>query len=318
MKKIDYAKRFSESLEVIEEKSGLYRCPLGQEDFDVRDADSLTWDHYPPQKSIGGRDRDKVLVCKGCREKWDRIDAELVKLINREEFDQLYPGMIPVKLSIPDEPYVKGLTLRAAMGIQDNSDWTQVSIQGRSERNPKDATQRLDKFMKQVADEGKWDGLKQHVTSDPTLTYSERLVECSFLKAAYLAAFDCLGYPYILSPELSTIRQQMREPKVAHLTNHTLLFSPQPPGYDREILLAYMQSPEPLTGLAVFFLGYNLSRWCVTFLPLPGRSGLPEYGRLDQALYESGEMKFVGIERSQDLITSKELTLVDANGKEWL
>ncbi|MBM3302020.1 MAG: hypothetical protein FJY85_18980, partial [Deltaproteobacteria bacterium] len=233
MKKRLYAELFSKSLQVATGESGLYRCPLCLAAFAVVDADSLTWDHYPPQ-SIGGRDRGAVLVCQDCRRRWNHVDAELVPLMRREEFDRLYPGMEPIVLRIPNDTYVQGLRHREAIGIQEDS----VRLIGRPEHNAEEATQRLTQFLDQVASEGKWNGLKVTVSVDPSLAYSGRRVEHSFLKAAYLAAFDCLGHPYVLSPALDTIRRQMREPEATHLERHTLVFSPQPPGFDREILLA--------------------------------------------------------------------------------
>ncbi len=312
MEKIAYAKLLSKSLNVATGESNVYRCPLCLAPFSVQDADLLTWDHYPPQ-SVGGRDRDIVLVCQDCHRQWSPTDAELARLMRREEFDRLYPGMEPVILRIPDEPYVKGLRHREAIGVRGRP----IRLVGRPEHNVQEATQRLTEFLNRATSEGKWNGLKITVSSDPQLIYSTQRIERSFLKAAYLAAFDCLGYPYVLSPALNTLRQQMREPDVAHLTDHTVIFSPQLPGFDREILLAYVHTPEPVTGLAVFFLGYNLARWQVTFLLLPAHPEMPKYGQLDQSLRKAGGMGFVSFERSRELTTDAEVTLVDQNDKEW-
>ncbi len=313
MEKVTYAELFSRSLNVVTGESGLYRCPLCLTAFDVEDADSLTWDHYPPQ-SIGGRNRDAVLVCEDCHGRWDRTDAELARLVRREEFDRQYPAMEPVILRISDDPYARGLRHREAIKIDEGS----ILLLGRPEHNAKEATQRLIEFLNQVASDGKWDGLKITVRTDPGLTYSGRRVERSFLKAAFLAAFDCLGYPYILSQALEPVREQMRQPEITRLAHHTLTFSPQSPGFDREVLLAYVHTPESLTGLAVFFLGYALSRWCVTLLPLPAYPGLPKYdGKLDQVLRDAGHIGFVSFERSRELIIDKELVLVDERDEEW-
>ena len=232
MEKAAYAELFSKSLEVITGESGLYRCPLCLKASAVADADSLTWDHYPP-RSIGGRDCDTALVCQDCHRRWSRTDAELVKLMRREEFDRLYPDMEPVILRIPGEPYVQGLRHREAIGIREDS----IHLTGRPEHTPEEATQRLTEFLNQVTSEGKWDGLEMTVSTDLHLTYSPRRVVRSFLKAAYLAAFDHLGYPYILSPALNAIRQQVREPEVAHLKHFKMLLCPQPTESDSEIAL---------------------------------------------------------------------------------
>ena len=313
MRKLAYAEMFSRSLEVATGETGIYRCPLCLAAFDIEDADSLTWDHYPP-RSIGGRDRDTVLVCGDCHRRWDRIDAELARLERRDEFEKLYSGMVPVILAIPDEPDARGLRHRMALKVDEGS----IVLVGRPQDNAAEATWRLVDCLERVASERNWNGLRITLCTDHALIFKRPLAERSFLKAAYLAAFDCLGYPYILSQALEPVREQMRQPEVARLEHHTLKFCPQPPGFDREILLAYVHTPEPLIGLAIFFLGYALSRWCVTLLPLPAHLGLPKYdAKLDQTLRNAGRMGFVRFERSRELITNRKLILVDQAGKEW-
>ena len=312
MEKTTYAKFFSESLEVVTGESGLYCCPLSLGRAPVEDADSLTWDHYPT-KSIGGRDRHVVLVCQGCQTRWTRTDAELDLLRKRDEFDKSYPGMKPVILSIPEEPEVPGLRHRAAFSAKEGS-W---QLFGRPEHNKEEVTRRLSEFLAKVTAEKRWDGLKVNIASDPGLTYSRRLVGSALLKAAYLAAFDWLGYPYILSSDLDEIRERLEEPGSASPSGFPLVFFPHQPGSDRKVLVTRLHTPAALTSLAVFFLGYELNRSCVVFLPLPSRPGFPKLDNLDQTLQESGGLGFVMLGRSRKQIADPEVWIVDEQGKEW-
>ena len=312
MNRSTYAERYSESLEAVTGEKQVYRCPLCLDPTPIADASSLTWDHYPP-RSVGGRRADKVLVCEACRQRWNLVDEELVRLRRRDAFDRKYPGMEPRVLSVPGERTVRGLRQRVAVDVQEG----QIRFFGRTEINQEGATHRITEFLGCISSESGWEGLELRIASDESLSYSGSLVESAFLKTAFLAAFDWLGYPYVLSAALDQVRRQMLEPGIEHVSQSQLVFSPQPPGYDRQILLAYVHTPEALASLGVFLLGYHLSRWRVVFLPLPAQARSPECEKLEQTVRSAWQLDFVHFARSPAYLTDQNLIVIDQQGREW-
>lgn len=306
-----YAILMASSLEVATGETQTYRCPLCLAPFPVSQADTLTWDHFPPQ-SIGGRDRDVALICHTCRSRWDRIDANLHRLQLRDSFEQQHPGMIPVTLSFPGQGPIRGLRHRAAVGAKAGS----IIILGRPASNPDHVTDRLVSYLDDQFGKETVSDLTLQFQEEREMVFSRRQAELSFLKAAYLALFNCFGYPYILSDGLARIREQMVNPNANCLDGFALVFSPPPRGYDRQIELALVYSPAALTSLAVFFLGYGLSRWCVAFLPIPAQPGLPMYGRLADSLRDAGGMGLLWIDRSARPVTDRSVIVVDEHGVE--
>jgi hypothetical protein len=197
------------------------------------------------------------------------------------------------------------------LGVQEGK----IKLFGRTEISQERATGRITEFLDHIWSEGGWDGLELRITSDPSLSFSGSVVENLFLKAAYLAAFDALGFPYILASALEAVRQEMLEPETETLKGTLLVFFPQPTT-DPHVALAYVHTPSALTSLAVFFLGYRLPQWCIVFLPIPACPGLPEYGRLERIVRDSGHLGFVRFDPSPDLLTDGNVVVVDEYGTE--
>ncbi len=306
-----FATLMANSLEATTGETHTYRCPLCLTPFAVEEADTLTWDHFPPQ-SIGGRDRDTALICHACRSRWDRTDANLHRLQLRDGFEQQHPGMIPVTLSIPGQGPIRGLRHKAAVGAKDGS----IIILGRPESNPDHVTGRLVDYLDGQSGKETVPDHTLQFQEEREMVFSRRQAELSFLKATYLALFNCFGYPYILSDGLARIREQMVDPNASCLDGFALVFSPPPLGYDRQIEIALVYSPAALTSLAVFFLGYSLSRWCVAFLPIPAQASLPAYGRLADSLRDAGRMDLVWIDRSARPVADRSVIVVDEHGVE--
>lgn len=301
-----YAQRFAKSLQIVKGSNQLYACPLCLISFPVSEAQSLTWDHYPPQ-SIGGRDSDIALVCQTCRDKWDRFDAEINRLKKYEDFERQFPGMEPIKMQVLGVPRARGLRHRAAICIETNT----IKILGRDDKNSRDGTDRLIESLNALTVGSTSGGVSFQLHSDNTLTYNREWIERSFLKAAYLAAFDGLGYPYILSSCFDSIRQQVANPELNILFGHTWTFPPSQSRAERQIILAYVYDPFPLTSLAVFFVGYELKHTFVTFLPLPSFANLLSYERLTETLRGISYIAYVKIPQSEENIYDTELVIVD-------
>lgn len=312
MERATYAELFAKSLEAATHESGIYRCPLCLTAFGIEAADDLTWDHYPPQ-SIGGQDRDVVLVCSACQRSWSEIDAELVPFLRREAFDRSHPDAHPIVLRIADHPQVRGLRHREGLSVRDGV----FTLLGRPEANHEAATQRLTEFMDSAVSEQFSEDLTFTFSTDPAMVFSRSRIERILLKAAYLAAFDCFGYPFILAPALQTVKEQMANPRADIVGGHTLAVSPQPLSCNPAILMAHVSEPVALFGLVVFFIGYRLDRAWVTLLPVPTHPEGPCYGKLDAAVHEAKRLDLVWFERSRKLACDTEVILVDEGGREW-
>lgn len=310
MNKLRYGQRFSESLQAVTGEVGYYACPLCLARFPLQEAEALTRDHYPPQ-SIGGRDSDTVLVCEVCRERWAQTDAHIDRLKRRDEFDREYPGMLPIVASMPNARTIKGLRHRAALLIDKDG----LEIHARPEANPPEANRRLTELL--AGEPRNLNGIQLRIDKEARYRFDYRAVERSFLKAAYLAAFSTLGYPYILSTQVTPIREQMLRPDADIFAGHMVVLAPQPDGRDRVTSLAYFYDPPAATGLAVFFEGYRMRQWCIVFLPVPALPGYPQYDMLQHAVFQAETVGYLPIDRSIDLISRTELIVRDEDGKEW-
>lgn len=307
-----YADRFSESLRVFTNEVGQYACPLCLTRFPVSAVSTLTWDHYPP-RSIGGRASDTVLVCGDCQRRWDAIDADVDRLKKRAKFEANYPDAVPAVLQLPGVHSIRGLSHRVALRVSGNT----VEIIGRTEKNPDHVTDRLVQFLHQLSSTSDVSGLSINVQSDTGEEYSPSRVALAFLKAAYLAAFNCLGYPYILADELAAIRQQMLDPQLDVFRNRPLIITPPSSEIQPQIILGYVHEPESLTSLAVFFIGYYIRPWCAVLLPLPAHPGLPDYANIDQLVHEISQIGIVTFDRHINAIYDPEVVLVDQNDNQW-
>jgi hypothetical protein len=204
-----YGQRFAESLRLVTGEAGYYACPLCLTRFPLAEINSLTWDHYPP-RSIGGLNGDTVLVCKECQRKWSDIDVELHHLQKAQEHNRAHPGTIRGKLKFPDTPGLTGSNQHVALELPSSPEGFILRMIVLLEANPQAATTRIDEQHQQLAATG---GVVHLQGTFPLYPYDIKTAELALLKAAYLAAFDCLGYRYILSPALATIRLQLLHPE---------------------------------------------------------------------------------------------------------
>ncbi len=258
----DYGERFAASWEVVTGAVGIYACPLCLTQFPLSKIDTLTWDHYPPQ-SIGGRGRDTVLVCEVCRERWSSTDADVSRLKEQEDYMHSYPGTVPAVLRFPNMPGLDRSSQQGAFSFQDQT----LQLVARPEANPPQATKYISEQWAKIVSDQSGEPVTVRLTAKvPNYANSVRR---AFIKAAYLAAFDCLGYPYILAPVMAQVQQQMLDPRTEHLPPPVAELTAQPSNADRQITIGYVDEPKLLRSIGVFFQGYALNKPVGVLLPVP-------------------------------------------------
>lgn len=308
--RLGYGQRFATSLYVVTQEADIYACPLCLTRVDLTKIESLTWDHYPPQ-SIGGRDRDTVLICEECRKRWDRIDAQVNVVKKHHEFHRQFPDATPARIRYSDVSGRPGPKIRVALSPHEEG----IRTVARPGSNSPQLINHINQIEQELKASGRLINQPVVLETDQDLSFDQRVVERAFLKAAYLAAFNCLGYPYILSPALALVRQQMLDPTVEVFPYRTA-FSPFNEAADREVVTAYIQNPPQLAGFGIIFEGYNLSNDFMVILP--GREALllPDYSYLDQKMHPNLSIEFHAFHCSESLIIESGI-MIQGDSEAW-
>jgi hypothetical protein len=174
--------------------AGTYACPLCRAPFTLDDLDAkvLTREHVPP-KSIGGH--PMVLTCKSCNNQAGySFDAHMERAEAVRRFstdDPLRP--LDATITVADMPFRAtihgGREGMLILGIP-------------KQNNPADLDAMFESFGDRLGE-----GHEMHVAFRDT--FRIRTVQLGYVRAAYLAAFACLGYAYIFRPALDPIRDAL-------------------------------------------------------------------------------------------------------------
>ena len=300
--KSKFAQKYSHSYFIANSKKNIYACPLCFDEYQVTEANVLTWDHFPPQ-SVGGT--QKVLVCEQCRRKWDRIDAELDKFKKKEEFIREYPNHCAAKMKLEIAP---GLVYRNALKYSDSTMEIKPRLSG------DDATNRFSKVISNIYQNKIWNGQKGIIELDRNFLYNQDKIRMAIIKAAYLASFFTFGYPYILSEAISTIRQGLSELNEQHL-RFPVTFSPGCNANEKcYVRFSYIYNPEPLKGLGIeIFTSIIQVRWFLIF-PIPHIKKIPQYDA--QRLGDSA-LNCIFLEPDNKFICSDDIEVTDKKGHKF-
>jgi len=238
---------------------------------------------------------------------WNDPDEQLIRFRDKKGFDELYPGHEPILFQ------VHGIQQRGAFIYREG----QAEFRGRSEIEQEQATMRLEDFFARFVDSGGGETAQCYIRIDPNLVYSANLVEASLFKAAYLAAFSCLGYPYILSPALRRIREQLRDPAQFSLPNAVLPVESEA-DMEARIQVTYVCEPKEIRSLGIVFSGIEFPTGWIAFLPLPVNPTLPDYEAIREILQEPSRLRLLGLDCIALSITHTSLILVNEDGEKFL
>lgn len=193
----------------------------------------LTFEHAPPE-SLGGR--EVALTCIECNVcKGSKLDKEAV--LREAELDFALGTMQqprPVVLTI-DGTSVNALVRRAGS----NED---ISVSMNKNR-----PEAFYSFANRV-EVGNKSQQPMHLELTLPTNANQRRAHLSWLRAAYLASFSALGYRYIFSRQLRSVREQLREAD----SNVLRVFSatiPSSPTKTRRLL--HIQQPDEWQSIAV-------------------------------------------------------------------
>jgi hypothetical protein len=239
-----------------------YLCPLclDKEFTSVTDK-GLTWDHVPA-KRIGGQ--LQIPVCRPCNSRAGAtIEAHLDRYVRRLAFTEKYGKAAPVIMTMPGT----GVRHRQALSRRDGA----LVFVGRDEANPPDATNQMEDALKNAFQENS----RLTIKTDTRLTWSQRSIECAFIKAAYLAVFWRLGYHAILSEAFEPVRRQIAAPDsdvmkrfVAQATRTA---------DDRRIKLGVINRGQDSECLLVYFQGFEMDTDTAVLVPVPSDVRLRKY-----------------------------------------
>ena len=208
-----------------------YFCPLCMTGYRIGDINKLTLEHVPPE-SIGGK--EICLTCEDCNRKaGHRIDNHVhrrnrvISFAKATNGEDTYEGRVRVDLE--DE------SINADLKVQDGAFQFKVPTKY---NNPEDKNQLFDHLHALEKNNGWRDqSFKVRLILD---SFSQRRVDISDLKSAYLAAFAFFGYGYILPNTLDVIRKQIAHPESEVLNGFSYRFKkPIPP----ERLLVAVSDP---------------------------------------------------------------------------
>lgn len=305
MSKVDFFDEFSESLKVATGREGLYLCPICLREFTRDLASRLDWDHYPPV-SIGGT--RAVLVCKICNHTAGAgIEAHLPIFSARRAFDQAYPGAFPMVYKH------HGTSVRVAVKV--TGPVGPIEIYGRQEVPQKPAIERWTQTLEEAHLRGSWEGMQFQMDSDRAPAYNPRYVQVSLLKAGYLALFYCLGYPYILSPALDKVREQIQDPTRDIVTGFLMN---RPVVRDRRtIIYHYVHTPAELRSFLVMFQGFNLPIDWAVYLPTPQDLDQRIYNAVRVLRGKQGYLETLVFDCSTEVRNDTHFTIINDHGKEY-
>lgn len=171
-----------------------YICPLCLTIYRIEDIDHLTFEHVPPE-SVGGT--GIVLTCKDCNSTCGyKADKALQSELQLTDFNPLNGNSF-------------GKTRFNLDGVDFNGSFiyrnSTIHVTFDNKRNSPDTFEKYNQKLANVK-EGWTINLNVPITDSP------RDIEganASLLKSAYLIAFWCLGYKYILHDAFNSIREQI-------------------------------------------------------------------------------------------------------------
>lgn len=179
-----------------------YCCPLCRRLFISKaiDAGSLTIEHAPPKKVDG---HPLALTCKECNSvSGYTIDAAVVG--RKKMFDAAkaitgqkrnYEGRARLTMG--------GESINVRIEVNEGA----ISIKPPLNINDPKKLQAYKDYMMSLHKEGKWDGEKFNIA--PIASYRNKYSKIGDLKSAFIISFARFGYKYVLSKQLSPVREQI-------------------------------------------------------------------------------------------------------------
>ena len=179
-----------------------YCCPLCKRLFVAQAVDEgiLTIEHAPPDK-VGGT--SLALTCRDCNSvSGYSIDAAVVE---REKLFDAAKAITGQKRNYEGRATLKmgGELINVRIEVNEGA----ISIKPPLNINdPKKLTAYKD-YMMYLHKEGKWDGETFNIT--PMATFKNKYSRIGDLKSAFIVSFAKFGYKYVLSKQLSPVREQI-------------------------------------------------------------------------------------------------------------
>lgn len=254
-------------LEVVPE----FICPLcflafSKKDLNSHSKNPLTLEDVPP-KSLGGS--VKTLTCKECNNSAGRnLDVKLKDWLNFKEFQHFYPNSKSKTRFKIDENEVNG-TVKV-----DNNGRVIMNLDT-NRSNP----EHINALTKKIKPFG-----ETRLTLQPMQKQlNEREAEIALLRIAYLEAFSLSGYGFLLNPNLSLIRDQIRDPQSKILPKVlwiNYVFNDEQNGIN------IIREPIELRCFLIVFDIITESRKykCAVALPGPSANGLEIYQNIENLL----------------------------------
>jgi len=191
-----------------------------------------------------------------------RLEADLFnfatggKVVDHGAFLRTQAGRVPIQLSAEARSITAVVVGAAARPGEDKA---------------------IEAEFSRVANEGKWNDYELRIEFEP---FSVSKAATSWLRSAYLAFFTLLGYRFILRPEMSVVRDRIRNPESSNPPRFRII-RPQPVPDPQLVLI------EAPTALRSFTMFYDRN---IVLLPQYGDHDL--YARLLQL--ENGEVTASG------------------------
>lgn len=223
-----------------------YLCPICLQKFSLKQLDNLTLEDNPP-KSVGGK--ANILTCKKCNNdcggKFDWALKEVLK------------GLSPIRVGDIVKS-VNGIT-SSVIGIEGNRIQLKTSEKN---NNPKDLEKNIcdaKKFYKKE---------KKHSNKE--------IRKLALLKAAYLIAFEKIGYRLILSRPYDEIRKAIKEADITFFKDKNFISAEVSKNKsldklkeERSVIILFISKVKKCLFVNFQIKYEETERFITAFLPLP-------------------------------------------------
>ncbi len=184
-------------------------CPLCMNIINVEDEDKITLEDVPPE-SVGGE--PLLITCQTCNNTLGNTESHLHNVLQ-----VFYLLRHPDNHRYKSEFILNGVKIKGYINTDliGEKPYIHCTIDANDVRNYPLFNSELD---------NNWDGGQLEIKSNLTsVKRNDKYTNIAILKSAYLMAFSKLGYMYILSNNLDSVREQIQEPDADILQNSFLI-----------------------------------------------------------------------------------------------
>jgi hypothetical protein len=205
-----YDAHLSDLLSMFPDQGDVFICPIclityfREDIFGDNLSEGHIWPEYIRQKSGSEKAANqRVLLCKKCNNTsgshGDKHMQVMEQVREGEETGELFGNRLVEVIETPGERPV-----RLRVQVRRNEDRNSMTVTGKLDKkgnfvstNPKDKERFLELINR---------GEKVSIIVHPPRNLSPELTRAGWITSAYLLAFYCLGYRYILHPALNPVR----------------------------------------------------------------------------------------------------------------